>query len=193
MGNLLKQLIAFAQRSIKEFQAHLTWRDGLIGLLAIAVWVNLGQFDDIDKRNKPRYRALYGQPTPDILEINKIRPHFRQQFGLSVALGKLFPGSLIIAPQCSSCCEREFRGKILSFGRSRAILLADYDPDGVLVDFNYSPWVVAQGPGGGRGAPFVIAAKAEAPETFLTIRRNGSTVLVETSLVSKDLISELLH
>lgn len=169
----------------------------LIGILIGAVLTNIAQFADIESQNTGgggRYQAINREATSSIIDIGvKHSPHFREAYGLALALAEIAPGAKLLTPSKGTYSGDEFRTRMIGFGRVASIEQLSYDPETFLADFDPSDFIVASGEGGNHGNPFAIAVGKHPPEEFIVLRRDGPLdLLIDKSLFSEGALKEVI-
>jgi hypothetical protein len=184
----------------------------LIFVLVLVIVVSIIQFRFIDDRANNRYSALNRYDTDNLVEIGyHDSPHFRQAYGLHLALSEVAYGSDIVLPTSGRFSESGFRTQLLGFGKVASLQYIDYDDDvysifsestvrDVTSKSNSNIVNLASDVGGDRGEPWHIIADKHSQEDrkrFIVLRWHESEVhdytilLVETSLLPGDFREDL--
>jgi hypothetical protein len=160
-----------------------------IGALVIVVTVNVAQFRAIDDRTNDRYSAINRYSTADIVEIGyRASPHFRQAYGLHLALAQIAPGANVTLPVSGVFSEEGFGTSLYGFGKIGSHIHVEYDDniekllgdekltmiltDAFMDNDNQPYYIAANDEGGDRGEPWTIvsdrrqdSAEAASPES----------------------------
>lgn len=132
-------------------------------LLVGAILVNVVQFRGIDASTVNFFDAIHRAGTADLLEQGHQQcARCRDRYGLHLAIQVVAPGSTVYVPDTSPhAADRyvgeEFTLRLYSLGRVERVEWVDIAPT---LDFDPAPHVFASGPGGSRGAPWVLALDA---------------------------------
>lgn len=158
-------------------------------LLVVAILVNVGQFRSIDRNTIDNFAAVHRSDTADIIALSYRECDWcRDRFALHLALGEVAPGSTVLIPVPSRYASRrytaeEFALRLYTFGAAARVHRVRTDATALLVDrasltpvgyavaaargddpgFDPTPYVVASGPGGAKGAPWALAVDPSPP------------------------------
>jgi hypothetical protein len=151
----------------------------VVMLLVDAIAVNVIQFRGIDRETVDSFDAVHRFETGDIMELGYRECAWcRQRYGLHLALQVIAPGSRVIVPASSPYAANrylaeEFTLRLYALGRVATVdwvgrtqdpeLLTSAGPDGGGGGLDPTPFVVASGRGGERGAPWALAVDGPAP------------------------------
>lgn len=147
-------------------------------LIVLAILINAFQIKTLPAPE--RYAPFPSYPGAKISEVVSSSEYVRSKYEVFFELGERYPGSTIIMSQTSQL-GTYFQASLLSYGRAAHIALGSYDEEESLSGLDYDRLVVARGKGGPKGPPFAIAAGLN-PTTFLVLRRQGTTILLDLSL-----------
>lgn len=165
------------QQRTKYFNAD-TGNRILLMLLIFAILVNLGPFGAIKYSHKePGYRIIFKLANVGNPSVEGIL-HRR---GLYLALRQIAPGASVLLPKDSSLDIAQIYG----LGRAKHVEYAEYDPNRLGADIDFSDHIVAgfngdirRGPG-----PFAVAVKNKKPETIVILKRNHTWLVVDSELL----------
>jgi hypothetical protein len=184
-------------------------------LLAI-VLVNVMQFAGIDEDTSDRYAAIKRYSTPNVIEVGyNDSPHFRQAYGLYLALADIAPGSAIILPESGGFASSETLTRVLGYGQADTVKYVKYDRNADrFLPVDLSPGVLHKS--ANSGVPYMIAAsdvggrrgdswsivtdkrnnedhKAQREFMLLEWRKEGkgNILVIETSLLPSDIRERL--
>jgi hypothetical protein len=135
----------------------------VVVVAVIAVVANVVQFRAID-RGEPEYvQSIHHPGTADLLQLmyHGCAGRCTQRYGLAVALGLIAPGSRVIIPTPTPVLadpDTEFIARLRAFGDVARIDRVESGVAGrVMAAVDPTPYIVASGPGGSFGDPWVIA------------------------------------
>lgn len=147
----------------------------LMLLLAGAALVNLIEFRLIDDtRTGDSFDAIRRHHTADLTQLVIVDCDICQQrYGLHLALYLVAPGSRVTVPRSGPHGESQHQtdlvnNRLYALGRASSVEWVDGLPQ---LQVDPRPYIVASGPGGGRGAPWALAVQSPPapadPEGFL--------------------------
>lgn len=131
-------------------------------LLIGAIIVNIVQFPGIERNRFREFEAIGRYETSDIVAISYRNGGWsRQRYGLYQGLGVLAPGATVYIPTPSAYAAdpdiaHEIATRLRVFGRVGRI---EWVPSEAASGpgFDPTPYVIASGPGGSKGAPWALA------------------------------------
>jgi hypothetical protein len=139
-------------------------------LIALAVLVNLFEFRGIDRFSPDNVDAIRRENVGDTLAITYQKCGWcNHRYAPHIALGFAAPGATVIVPGPSAYAKNrttreELTARLLVWGRAARVEWATWPAaDGALVSprspdgFDPTPYVVARGNGGTKGAAWVLA------------------------------------
>jgi hypothetical protein len=136
-------------------------------LLVGAIIINIAQFRGIDEGTIRNFKALQRNPAADILDLGYRQcPYCRDRYGLHLALQVAAPGSTVFVSDAgpygaSRYLTEEFTLRLYALGRVERVEWVDFQLDPRLLSpDDLDEHVVASGPGGERGAPWLLAVDA---------------------------------
>ncbi|MDQ7906255.1 hypothetical protein RB614_17215 [Phytohabitans sp. ZYX-F-186] len=137
--------------------------------LIAAIAVNVFQFRAIDRERYYEFRAVGTYPTDDLARITFGNGGWhRQRYGLYQGLGTLAPGATVYIPTPGPYdAERQVADETASrlrvFGRVGRLVWVAAPTAAAGPGFDPTPYVVATGVGGARGAPWALAVDPARP------------------------------
>lgn len=169
------------------------FRRSLLVLMVVGVAINVGTFRSTEPENSERYQALNIDEEPDVLAIGRrVSPHFVQFYAPALDLAHVAPGvELIVTSQDHPLFDEEFRVRMLGFGQVANIALRDVDPVEGRDLIDWEPFAVAQGEGGDRGPPYVIALADGEPERIVALGDEALLVLADERLLPAGWLREV--
>jgi hypothetical protein len=138
-------------------------------LLIAAIAVNVAQFREIDNERFREFQAVGRYQTADIARVMYENGGWhRQRYGLYLGLGTLAPGATVYVPTPSAYAgDRETADEIVTrlrvFGRAGRVEWISAPTAAAGPGFDPTPYVVASGVGGARGAPWALAVDPAGP------------------------------
>jgi len=138
-------------------------------LLVFAIVVNVVQFSGIERERYREFQAVGSYQTPDIGHISYENGGWhRQRYGLYQGLGTLAPGATVYIPTPTAyAADRETADETASrlrvFGRVGRLVWVSAPTAAAGPGFDPTPYVVATGVGGARGAPWALAVDPARP------------------------------
>jgi hypothetical protein len=153
---------------LRSAVAPYRWRI-FAGLLVVAVAVNVVQFSGIERARFREFQAVGRYETADLGRITYQNGGWhRQRYGLYQGLGTLAPGATVYIPTPSAYAADqetadETATRLRVFGRVGRIVWVSAPAVAAGPGFDPSPYVVASGVGGARGAPWALAVDPARP------------------------------
>ncbi|BCB90491.1 hypothetical protein [Phytohabitans suffuscus] len=137
--------------------------------LVVAIAVNVLQFRDIDRERYFEFKAVGQYPTADLARITYGNGGWhRQRYGLYQGLGTLAPGATVYIPtpspyQVDRATADETASRLRVFGRVGRLEWVPAPTAAAGPGFDPTPYIVASGVGGARGAPWALAVDPARP------------------------------
>ncbi len=147
--------------------------------LALVVIANLNSFQDLESRAGIYFRAIHAQEDPGILAASvRLDPNARSRYSPHAVVGLIAPGSTVTMSAPELAGDLPTRQRMYSFGAVAQIVWHQGSSADQLSGLDVTRNVIAAGPGGWRGAPWMVLvedaeASAVDPEAFLSLALAG--------------------